>query len=105
MALISFGASAWKLADRERFIGWDAQRRHRNLQLVVNIARFLILPCIRCKGLASRILGMAARQLPIHWRERYGYEPVLLETFVESPRHQGYLQQSRQLDPRGPNHR
>jgi hypothetical protein len=89
VALISFGASAWKLADRERFIGWDAQQRQRNLQLVVNNARFLILPWIRCKGLASKILGMAARQLPIHWRERYGYEPVLLETFVESPRHQG----------------
>jgi len=89
MALIRFGASAWKLADRGRFIGSNAQQRQRNLQLVVNNARLLILPWIRFKGLASKIPGMAARQFPIHWRERYGYEPVLLETFAESPRCQG----------------
>ena len=54
VALISFGASAWKLAPRERFIGWDALQRQRNLQLIVNNARFLILPWIQSKGLASK---------------------------------------------------
>jgi hypothetical protein len=89
LALISFGASAWKLAQRERFIGWDLAQRERNLQLIVNNARFLILPWIQSKGLASKILSMAARQLPTDWLARYSLRPVLLETFVETPRHRG----------------
>ncbi len=89
VALLSFGASAWKLAARERFIGWKEPERHKNLQLVVNNARFLILPWIQSKGLASKILALAARQLPHDWYRRYGYRPVLLETFVETQRHRG----------------
>jgi hypothetical protein len=89
VALLSFGASAWKLAERERFIGWTELQRSKNLQLVVNNARFLILPWIQSKGLASKILSMSARQLPQHWQQRYGYRPVMLETFVESQRHRG----------------
>jgi hypothetical protein len=89
VALLSFGASAWKLAGRERFIGWQHPERLRNLQLVVNNARFLVLPWIQSKGLASKILSRIARQLPDDWHRRYGYRPVLLETFVESERHRG----------------
>ena len=89
VALLSFGASAWKLAGRDRFIGWQESQRLDNLQLVVNNARFLILPWIQSKGLASKILSMIARQLPHDWQRRYGYRPVLLETFVESERHRG----------------
>jgi len=89
VALLSFGASAWKLAGRDRFIGWSEPQRLKNLQLVVNNARFLILPWIRSKGLASKILSISARQLPHDWHRRYGYRPVLLETFVESERHRG----------------
>lgn len=89
VALLSFGASAWRLADRERFIGWNHQQRQKNLQLIVNNARFLILPWIQSKGLASKILALAARRLPVDWQARYGYRPVMLETFVESPRHKG----------------
>lgn len=89
VALLSFGASAWKLSSRERFIGWQEPGRKKNLQLVVNNARFLILPWIQCKALASKILALAARQLPRDWLQRYGYQPVLLETFVETPRHRG----------------
>ena len=89
VALLSFGASAWKLAGRERFIGWQEPERLKNLQLVVNNARFLILPWIQSKGLASKILSKVARQLPHDWHQRYGYRPVLFETFVESRRHRG----------------
>ena len=89
VALLSFGASAWKLAGRESFIGWQPPQRLKNLQLVVNNARFLILPWIQSKGLASKILSRIARQLPHDWSEQYGYRPVLLETFVESERHRG----------------
>ena len=89
VALLSFGASAWKLRGRDQFIGWQEPERLRNLQLVVNNARFLILPWVQSKGLASKILALAARQLPHDWQQRYGYRPVLLETFVESDRHRG----------------
>jgi hypothetical protein len=89
VALLSFGASAWKLAGRECFIGWQEPERLKNLQLVVNNARFLILPWIQSKGLASKILSKVARQLPADWHHRYGYRPVLFETFVESQRHRG----------------
>ena len=89
VACISFGASAWKLKSRDNFIGWEEPQRQKNLQLVVNNARFLILPWIQSKGLASKILSRTARQLPQDWFERYGFRPVLLETFVEFERHKG----------------
>ena len=89
VALLSFGASAWRLAGRDKFIGWQEPQRLKNLQLVVNNARFLILPWIQCKGLASKILSIVCRQLPIDWHQRYGFKPVLLETFVETERHRG----------------
>jgi hypothetical protein len=89
VALLSFGASAWKLAGRDRFIGWQETQRLKNLQLVVNNARFLILPWVQSKGLASKILSRVARQLPDDWYQRYSYRPVLFETFVESGRHCG----------------
>jgi hypothetical protein len=89
VACISFCACAWKLKDREKFIGWSEEQRQRNLQLVINNARFLVLPWVECKGLASKILSLAAQQLPKDWKHRYGFEPVLLETFVEYERHKG----------------
>jgi hypothetical protein len=89
VACLSFGASAWKLKERERFIGWSEAQRADNLQLVVNNARFLILPWVHSLGLASKILSKAARQLPKDWTTRYGFAPVLLETFVEFERHKG----------------
>lgn len=89
LALLGFGAAAWKSAPRERFIGWSAEQRATRLHLVVNNARFLILPWITSRHLASRLLGLAARRLPDDWLRRYSYRPVLLETFVEKPRFAG----------------
>lgn len=89
IALLGFGAAAWQSAPRDRYIGWTHQQRQRNLPLIVNNARFLILPWIQSKNLASMILAQVARTLPDHWLEVYGYRPVLLETFVEKPRFQG----------------
>ncbi len=89
VALLGFGAAAWKTAPRDRFIGWDAAQRTARLHLIVGNARFLILPWVQCKGLASKILGRIARQLPSDWTRCYGYRPVLLETFVQSDRFRG----------------
>jgi hypothetical protein len=89
VAALGFGASAWKVKPRDQLIGWTTDQRQRNLHLVVNNARFLILPWIRCKNLASRILALVSRRLPADWQARYAYRPVLLETFVEKPRFTG----------------
>ncbi|MFQ5745373.1 MAG: Druantia anti-phage system protein DruA [Acidobacteriota bacterium] len=89
VALLGFGASAWKLKPRDALIGWTAEQRERNLRLIVNNARFLIVPWIRYRNLASRTLGLVARRLPDDWQARYAYRPVLLETFVEKPRFTG----------------
>jgi hypothetical protein len=86
IAALGFGASAWKVKPRDQLIGWTAEQRKRNLHLVVNNARFLILPWIRRKNLASRILALVSKRLPNDWHARYAYRPVLLETFVEKPR-------------------
>ena len=89
VGLLGFGAAAWKTGPRDEWIGWSHEQRKRNLSLIVNNARFLILPWIRVKGLASKLLAMAARTLPADWEGRYGYRPVLLETFVEQERFAG----------------
>ena len=89
VALLCFGAAAWKNQPRDIFIGWTPQQRQQRLHLVTNNARFLILLWVRCQNLASAILGMAARRLPQDWNLHYGYSPVLLETFVELPRFRG----------------
>jgi hypothetical protein len=89
LGLLGFGAAAWTVAPRDQFIGWSPQERIRNLHLVANNARFLILPWVTSRNLASRILGAAARQLPRDWTDRYGHAPVLLETFVERERFRG----------------
>jgi hypothetical protein len=89
VALLGFGASAWQVAPRDNFIGWEPEQRLRGLPLIVNNARFLILPWIQSKNLASKILAMTARQLPVDWFNRYKIQPVLMETFVESTRFRG----------------
>ncbi len=94
VALLGFGAAAWTLKPRDCFIGWTANQRHQSLHLLVNNARFLILPRVRCKNLASSILAMAARHLADDWESYYGVRPVLLETFVEQPRFQGTCYQA-----------
>lgn len=89
LAALGFGAAAWTVAPRDHFIGWTAEQRKRNLSLIVNNARFLILPWITSRNLASRILATVVKQLPSDWERRYGYAPVLLETFVEKQRFRG----------------
>ena len=89
LALLGFGAAAWKTAPRDHFIGWTAEQRESRLHLVVNNARFLILPWIHSRHLASKTLAIATRRLAKDWDLRYGYRPVLVETFVETRRFRG----------------
>jgi hypothetical protein len=94
VALLGFSAAAWRVAPRDAFIGWSQAQRKANLHLVVDNSRFLILPWIQSRNLASRILARAARMLPDAWQTRYRYRPVLLETFVETPRFTGTCYQA-----------
>lgn len=89
VACLGFGAAAWRVAPRDQYIGWSDEQRQQNLHLVVNNARFLILPWIATKNLASKILSITAKRLPSEWKLRYGYAPLLLETFVECQRFKG----------------
>jgi hypothetical protein len=89
LGAIGFGAAAWKVASRDRWIGWDRSGREAHLQRVLNNARFLLLPWVQVRNLASKVLALAARQVAEDFAERYGARPVLLETYVEIPRHQG----------------
>lgn len=89
LGAISFAAAAWALSDRDAFIGWDPECRRQRLHLVVGNPRFLIAPWVRVPHLASHVLGAVARALPGDFAARYGYAPVLAETFVEVGRHAG----------------
>ena len=89
LAVLGFGAAAWKVAPRDRFIGWSPEQRAVNLRQIVNNARFLILPWITAPNLASRVLAAAAKRVVDDWPYRYGYELLLLETFVERNRFRG----------------
>ena len=89
VALTGFGAAAWQTAPRDQFIGWNHDQRKKNLNLIANNARFLILPWVNSKNLASKILSLTSQCLPNNWEERYNVRPVLLESFVEKNRFSG----------------
>ncbi len=89
LACLLFSSPAWKMAPRDAWIGWNDEQRRRNLQYIVSNSRFLVLPWISIRGLASKILSLAARQLPEDWQIRYGYRPLLLETLVDPARFRG----------------
>ena len=89
IAALAFAASAWKCAPRDAHIGWDPATRRANLNLICGNARFLIHPGITGPNLASQLLAAVTRRLPADWHARYGYAPVLAETFVETGRFTG----------------
>lgn len=86
LAAIGFSAAAWRVACRDRFIGWDDPARRKNLPLLVNNHRFLILPWVNITNLASWILARVTRRLRQDWQARYAHDIVLVETFVEKSR-------------------
>lgn len=86
---VQFSSPAWRMAARDRWIGWDDRTRVRQLPRVVNNSRLLILPWVRVKNLASTILSRTARALVADWRLTYGVTPLLLETLVDPARFDG----------------
>jgi hypothetical protein len=89
VACLLFGAAAWKCSVRDRFLGWRIEQRHEQLTRIANNTRFLILPWVRVKLLASHVLGAVSRRINEDWLEKYGHGLDWLETFVEAGRFQG----------------
>lgn len=89
IACMAFGGAAWAVEPRDSWIGWNNQTRKKNLNRIINNVRFLILPWISSKNLASTILSQAIRTVPVDWQNIYGYVPLLMETFVDKERFDG----------------
>jgi hypothetical protein len=89
LACLLFGSAAWQCRPRDQFIGWNPEQRARNLHLLTNNTRFLILPHVKIPHLASWILGGVLRRLSADWQKKYGHAIVLVETFVENQRFTG----------------
>lgn len=89
LGCLLFAAAAWALAPRDEWIGWSQIDRSLRLNLILNNSRFLIFPWVRVKNLASKALSLAAKRIRDDWRMRYGYSPVLLETFVDPGKYRG----------------
>lgn len=89
LGCLMFAGAAKALRARDRWIGWSQRQRLRNLAWVVNNSRFLIFPWVKLKNLGSHILGQVARRVKEDWQERWGYSPVLVETFVDPQRYEG----------------
>lgn len=89
LGCLLYGAAAWRVASRDRFIGWDESARKCGLSRIANNMRFLILPGIRVPHLASHLLAIISRRISSDWQAKYGHPILLLETFVEQQRFAG----------------
>ncbi len=89
VACLGWGSAAWAVKSREAFIGWDKPTKGDNLAFVVNNTRFLILPWVSIKCLASKLLAMNAKRIAADWMAVYRQPVYLLETFVEKERFPG----------------
>lgn len=86
---LAFSAAAWRLKARDEWIGWSEEARKMHLHQVICNSRFLIAPYVKVAHLASHVLGMCNDYILQDWSERYGYVPLLFETFVERDRFKG----------------
>jgi hypothetical protein len=98
---LGFSAAALQVRARDRWIGWSAPARRAHLRYVVCNARFVIVPQVRVPNLASKVLALAAQRLGEDWQARYGYRPVLLETYVQAERFGGICYRAANWQPVG----
>jgi len=89
VAAVLFGAPAWRGAPRDEFLEWGEAQRREQLHRLANNTRFLILPWVRVRHLASHVLGAVARRIRADWQRKYGHGLDWLETFVEHERFAG----------------
>ena len=89
VALLGFGDGIYHHNLRDHWIGWSKIGQKERRHLIVNNVRFLIFPWVNVKNLASKILSHVAKLLPQDWERKYGYKPLILETFVDTDRFNG----------------
>ena len=89
IACLAWGSAPWYIGVRDRFIGWSKKTRERNLHLIANNLRFLILPWVQISCLASYLLASNRQRLPQDWQDLYNHPVYLLETFVDTERFHG----------------
>jgi hypothetical protein len=89
LGAISFSSAALFLEDRDKWIGWQGESITENRDYIINMSRFLIRNSIKCKNLASHILGKCVKQVPDDFEARYGYRPLIIETFVDTEHYKG----------------
>ena len=90
LGCLMFQGAAKALRARDEWIGWTRPQRLKNLPWVINNSRFLILPWVKVKNLGSHILGQALRRIRDDWQQRWGYRPLVAESFVDPQRYEGY---------------
>jgi hypothetical protein len=86
---LAWASAAWKVKARDQFIGWDERSKRQNLHLVANNTRFLILPWVNVKYLASKLLALSVKRLSTDWEQIYAHPIYLAETFVDTARFKG----------------
>jgi len=94
IACFAWSSAPRHIGSRDKFIGWGVNSRRRNLHLIAYNSRYLILPWVRVKCLASHLLGKMAKILPKDWQEVYNHPVYFLETFVDTKRFRGTCYQA-----------
>ena len=94
LAVLLFGAAAWRCAARDRYLNWSQSEHLDRLQRIANNSRFLILPHVRVPHLASHLLALVARRISGDWQQKYGHGLDWLESFVELGRFRGTCYQA-----------
>jgi hypothetical protein len=89
VACLAWSSAPRHIGSRDRFIGWSAETRRRNIRFIAYNTRFLILPWVRVEHLASHILGRMAARISDDWEQMYGHPIYFLETFVDPERFRG----------------
>jgi hypothetical protein len=89
IACLAWSSAPWYIGARDRFIGWSPETRQKNLHLIINNTRFLVLPWVDVSHLASHLLALNRRRLYQDWQRIYHHPVYLLETFVDTERYRG----------------
>ncbi len=89
IACFAWGSAPWYIGARDRFIGWSAETRQKNLHLIATNTRFLILPWIKISNLASYLLAACRNRISQDWQHIYSHPLHLLETFVDTEKFLG----------------
>lgn len=92
--LLFSASAAWALAPRDQFIGWEKKHREKLLNLIISNDRLLIFPWINVANLASKAMSLVTKRIGKDWLDKFGYRPVMIETFVDTTKYTGTCYQA-----------